>query len=214
MNAFVKQRYRMLGEKVIEAMKRRGFEAFYVDSADEAREMALDMISKEQVISWGGTTSAEEIGLISALRKGDYKVIDRDTAKSPEERTELMRQSLLSDVYITSANAFSEDGELVYVDGNGNRVAAVTYGPKNVIAVIGMNKYSKSIEDAERRARTFAAPINVQRFAAIASSPCAKTGACVNCKGIACNCNYLLTVRNSKPAGRIKVILVGEELGF
>lgn len=214
MNASVQLRQKKLGMMVKKAFESRGFEAYYAEDAEEAKNIALSLIPDQAVVSWGGSTTAEEIGLILELRSGKYKIIDRDQAKTADEREQIMRESLLSDVYITSANAFSEDGQLIYLDGNGNRVAALAYGPKEVIAVIGMNKYAKSVEDAVVRARTYAAPINVQRFASIAASPCVNTGSCVNCKGVNCNCNYLLTVRNSKPAKRIKVILVGEELGF
>jgi L-lactate utilization protein LutB len=147
-----------------------------------------------------------------AAEKG-YKVIDRDKAASPEERTELMRQALLCDTYLTGTNALTEDGQLVNVDGNGNRVAAMTFGPKQVIVVAGMNKVQKTLETACARARTIAAPVNVQRFQDL-KTPCNETGACADCLSPDSICSFIVHTRLCKPKGRIKVILIGKDLGF
>jgi len=125
----------------------------------------------------------------------------------------MMRQALLCDTYLCGTNALSEDGQLVNVDGNGNRVAAMIYGPTQVIVVAGMNKVVKTVKDAYIRARTIAAPLNVQRFPK-AVTPCNETGACADCTGAGSICSYIVTTRLCKPAGRIKVILVGKSLGF
>jgi L-lactate utilization protein LutB len=124
-----------------------------------------------------------------------------------------MRQALLCDTYLTSSNAISEDGQLVNIDGNGNRVSAMIFGPRQVIVIAGMNKVVKTAEDAMVRARTIAAPLNMQRFPQ-AETPCQETGACGNCVSAGCICNYLVITRACKPPGRIKVILVGEDLGL
>jgi L-lactate utilization protein LutB len=147
-----------------------------------------------------------------AVEKG-YKVIDRDKAASPEERVEFMRQALLCDTYLTGTNAVTEDGQLVNVDGNGNRVAAMTFGPKQVIVVAGMNKIAKTLEDAAVRARTVAAPANMQRFPAL-KTPCNETGACGDCVNQDSICTYIVRTRLCKPKGRIKVILIGKDLGL
>jgi L-lactate utilization protein LutB len=140
-------------------------------------------------------------------------VIDRDKVASPQERTELMRKALLCDTFLASSNAVSEDGQLVNIDGFGNRVAAMCYGPKQVIVLAGMNKVAKTLVDAQVRARTIAAPCNIQRLAE-AKTPCSETGACADCRSPESICSYIVTTRLCRPAGRIKVILIGKDLGF
>ncbi|MDO4437875.1 MAG: lactate utilization protein [Eubacteriales bacterium] len=209
-----KKRYELYGKYVAERLDKRGFEAYYVDNSEEALEMAKKLIPETAVVSFGGSATAEEIGLVDSLKKSN-KVIDRDKAKDQEERTELMRQALLSDVYVCGTNAISEDGQLVNIDGTGNRVAAITFGPKEVIIVAGMNKVTKTLEDAVRRARTIAAPANMMRFANEESTtPCSKTGACFDCNQKDCICNIINITRRSRVEGRIKIILIGENLGF
>lgn len=201
-----------LGQKIVKALERRHFEAYYCTSKEEAKQKALELIPEDHVISWGGSETLSQIGLLQELRRGEYKVIDRDRAKTPEERTRLMREALLADTYLGSGNAVSEDGQIVNIDGNGNRVAAMTYGPTNVILVIGLNKVAATAEDALRRARHLAAPTNAQRF--LPDTPCAKTGSCGDCVAKDCICAYISIIRLCRPAGKIKVILVGEPLGF
>ena len=156
--------------------------------------------------------SIDEINLLSYVKE-HYQVIDRDSAKSPEERLDLMRKALLCDTFLMSSNAISEDGQLVNIDGNGNRVAAMIYGPKNVIIIAGMNKVVKTLDDAYARARNIAAPSVVQRFPN-AKTPCNQTGACHNCLSSDSCCAYMVTTRICRPAKKIKVILVGENLGL
>lgn len=163
-------------------------------------------------MSWGGSATIREIGLTDALHAGNYTVLDRDLVPA-EQRMDVMRRALLADTFVTSTNAISEDGQLVNIDGNGNRVAAMTFGPKSVVVVAGINKVAHTVEDAMVRARTVAAPINVQRFPGTKTG-CAETGGCVNCATEDCICCYLVTTRVCRPAGKIKVILVGEELGY
>jgi hypothetical protein len=205
--------YDKRGEVLVKNLKSRKFEAWYCATRDEALEKALSLIPTGSVVGWGGATSAQDIGLLDVMRTGDYREIDRDKAPTPEERVQAMRQCLLSDVFITGANAISMDGQMVNIDGNGNRVAAIVYGPKAVIVIAGMNKVVDTVEDAVVRARTVAAPINKQRFPA--PTPCLTTGSCADCNSDGCICNQvLITRRNNGEPGRIKIILVGEELGF
>lgn len=211
----VELRNEKYGALVVKNLQNKGFEACYVPDKAAALAKALEWIPEEAVVAWGGSVSAQQIGLIDEMRSGKYKVIDRDTARNPEEKVEMMRQSLLCDVYMTSTNGMSQDGQLVNVDGNGNRVAALIYGPKSVIVIAGINKVTKTVEDAETRARTIAAPINMQRFVnENTMTACSKTGACGNCNAPDCICNQIVITRRCKPAGRIKVILVGEDLGY
>lgn len=212
MNPAMKLRNEKAGLKLVGALKKRHFDAYYCATKEDALKQALSLIPGNHTVSLGGCTSAEEIGLIDAVKK-NYQVIDRDTASSPEERSRLMRQALLADTFITGTNAVSEDGQLVNIDGNGNRVAAMIYGPTNVIVICGINKMVKTVEDAYNRAQTVAAPINAQRFGDL-GTPCSKNGTCGDCIGEKCICCYAVTTRVCRPAGKIKVIVVGEEAGF
>ena len=207
----IKKRYDKAGPVVVEAMKKRGFEAYYVSTAEEAREKALELIHENSVVSWGGSMTIDEIGLKQAVIDRGYKVINRDEAESPEERMELMRKALTCDVFLMSANAVSEDGQLVNIDGNGNRVAALCFGPKEIIVVAGMNKVAGNLEEAYARGRKLAAPVNAQRFNLAA--PCGKTGLCADCLSPDSICSQLVVTRRTS-GGRIKVILVGADLGF
>ena len=212
MNEFQKKYYEKRGQTLVKNLRKRHFDAYYCETSEEALEKALSLIPEGERVGWGGATSAEQIGLLKALRTGPYHAIDRDTAASPEERTEMMRRCLLSDTFVTGANAISLEGELVNIDGMGNRVAAIVYGPKKVLVIAGVNKITDTLEDALTRARTVAAPINKQRFGT--DTPCAVTGSCADCLSEGCICNQILITRNCRPGGRIQVIIVGEELGF
>ena len=204
--------YSKRGQVLVKNLRSRHFEAYYCADRSSALEKALELIPEGASVGWGGAMSAEEIGLIDAVRFGGYHAIDRDKGATPEERDEIMRQCLSAQVFLTGANALSLDGQMVNIDGNGNRMAAIVYGPESVIVVAGMNKVMDSLEDAVTRARTVAAPMNKQRFGAVTG--CAETGVCVNCKSEGCICNQILISRHCRPAGRIKFILVGEALGL
>lgn len=212
MTEFQKKYYEKRGQLLVKNLQNRHFEAYYCQTKEEALSKALELIPKGASVGWGGALSAQQIGLIDAVNAGDYKAIDRDKASNPAEKVKIMKQAMLADVFITGANALSMDGQMVSIDGNGNRVAAIVYGPDSVIVIAGMNKVVDTLEDAVRRARTVAAPMNMQRFDL--QTPCTVTGQCADCKSEGCICNQLLITRNAKPAGRIKVILVGEALGF
>ena len=202
--------YNKRAEVMVKNLSSRGFEAYYCEDKAKALEKALELIPAGSSVGWGGAMSAQQIGLLDAINAGDYKAIDRDKAPDPAAREQAMRDCLHADFFITGANALSIEGQMVNIDGIGNRVAAIVYGPKNVIVIAGVNKITDSLESAVVRARTVAAPMNKQRFPL--KTPCEVTGVCGNCKdGI---CNQMLITRNCKPAGRIKVILVGEELGL
>lgn len=204
--------YEKRAQVLLKNLRSRHFDAFYCARREDALRQALSLIPEGATVGWGGCASAEEIGLVDAVRKGNYCPIDRDTGKTPEEKTALMKQAMLAQVFLTGTNAMSLDGELVNIDGTGNRVAAIVYGPDRVIVIAGMNKVCATLEDAVTRARTVAAPMNSQRFSV--QTPCNVTGVCGDCKSPQCICNQILITRHCRPAGRIKVILVGEDLGF
>ena len=204
--------YNKRGELLVKNLKSRHFDAYYCETREQALEKALELIPKGATVGWGGALSAKQIGLIDAMNAGEYNAIDRDKTTSPEERVKAMKRCLLANVFITGANALSLDGQMVNIDGVGNRVAAIVYGPESIVVIAGMNKVMDTLDAAVVRARTIAAPMNKQRFAS--QTPCEVTGTCGDCKSEGCICNQILITRNSKPAGRIKMILVGEDLGL
>lgn len=204
--------YEKRGEILVKNLKSRHFDAYYCADKESALKKALELIPKDKTVSWGGCYSAEEIGLIQTLQSGDYKTVDRSKATSPEEAKQIMKQGLLADIFITGANGMSLDGQMVNIDGNGNRVAPIVFGPDSIIVIAGMNKVEDTVEAAVRRARTVAAPRNKMRFDNV--TPCGVTGACADCKAEGCICNQILITRHCRPIGRIKFILVGEDLGF
>ena len=204
--------YEKRGNILVKNLESRHFEAYYCKNAQEALEVALKLIPEGASVGWGGAMSAEQIGLLPAIRSGCYKALDRDTCKTPEEREQMALSCFGADIFITGANALSLDGQMVNIDGTGNRVAPIVFGPKTVLVIAGMNKVMDTLDDAVRRARTVAAPLNQQRFQL--PNPCTTTGTCADCKSQTCICNQILITRNCRPQGRIKFILVGEDLGL
>lgn len=197
---------------LIKNLKSRHFDAYYCADKKAALCKALELIPDGASVGWGGAMSAEQIGLMDAVRAGNFRALDRAAAKTADERLEIQKQCLFSDVFITGANGISLDGQMVNIDGTGNRVAAIVYGPAAVLVIAGMNKVADDLDGAIERARTIAAPANQQRFQN--QTPCTVTGACADCKSEDCICNQILITRNCRPAGRIKFILVGEDLGL
>lgn len=202
----------LLGEQMVKALKTRNMEAYYVGSKEEACKKALELIPEGSSISWGGSLSAQEIGLKDAVCQGNYVIYNRDTAKTPEEKRKVELQAYDCDFFLSSANAITEDGMIINIDGHANRVSCIAQGPRNVLMIVGMNKVAKNVDAAMSRARNEAAPINAQRFNL--NTPCCKTGACFDCKSPETICCQILITRFSKDAGRIKVILVNDALGF
>ena len=205
-------RNEVLANRVVKNLESRNMEAYFVKTKEEALKKALELIPEGSSISWGGTASAKEIGLLDAVHEGNYEVYDREEAQTPELKNEIAHKALDCDFFIGSTNALAENGVMVNIDGNANRVAAFAFGPKNVLLIVGMNKVVKSEEDAMSRARNEAAPINAQRFGL--DTPCSKNGMCYDCKSQDCICCQILITRYSRVAKRIKVILVDENLGF
>ncbi|MDR2756534.1 MAG: lactate utilization protein [Planctomycetaceae bacterium] len=213
LNISLEKRNDLLGTHVVKSLKNRHFEAYYYKTSEEAVEKILTILPKKESVSWGGSTTLEEIGLIKRVHTEYEMVLDRDKVTTIADRYEAMQKAFFCDNYLTSVNAISEDGQLVNVDGNGNRVAAMAFGPKRVIVVAGINKVVKTLNDAITRARTYASPINAQRVSNI-KTPCTLTGVCEDCKSADCICTYIVTTRISRPQGRIHVVLIGETLGF
>lgn len=202
-------RYDKMGPVVMENFKKRDFDAYYYKTKEEALDKALSLIPKNHIVSWGGSASIKQIGLLDAVKK-NYVVIDREESDNFDEA---MRNALHADTFLMSANGASADGQLINIDGWGNRVAALAFGPRQVIVILGLNKIQKNIDDALEYARTVQAPLNCQRFESVVT-PCNTTGICNDCNVVDCCCNQILHTRRSNPKGRIKVILVGEDLGL
>lgn len=207
------ERNTLLAEKMIKNLNRRNMEAFYCPTGKDAVKKVSKLIEDGNSVTWGGSMTIRDLGIPDALRsRGTLEIFDRDTVESPEAVKEIYLRAFTADVYLTSANAISEDGVIVNIDGNGNRVAAITWGPKKVIFIIGMNKVAQTVEDALARARSVASPINAQRFDI--KTPCKIDGACHNCNAPESICSYVHFLRNSRNKGRHVVVLVGEDLGY
>ena len=197
---------------MIKQLNRRNMAACYCPTAAEAVRKVSEMIANGSSVTWGGSMTIRDMGLPQALRdRGTLDVLDRDLVEDRAEVVRLYERAFTADVYLSSANAISEDGVIVNIDGNGNRVAAITWGPKKVIFVIGLNKVAQTVEAALARARSTASPVNAARFDI--KTPCQADGVCHNCNSPESICNHVHFLRNS-PRGRHSVVLVGEDLGY
>jgi L-lactate utilization protein LutB len=206
---FITMRNDLLAQKVIKGLKSRNMTGYYAKGKDEALKLALDLIPEGSTVTMGGAMSAHEIGLVKTLKEGNYNFIDRDDY---EDKRQAALLAYDADVFLSSTNAMTEDGILVNIDGNSNRVSAIAHGPKKVVMIVGMNKVCSDVDGALKRARNVAAPINAQRFGI--TTPCTQTGSCMNCKSAdTICCNFLIT-RYSRHTDRIHVILVNDSLGF
>lgn len=215
-NVFYHARSNKLGERTVNSLKKRFFDAYYTETKEEALAKAIELIPKDDVISWGGSMSVLEIGLLDYILKNDYSVINRDMAMSVQEKNELFKKALLCDTYLMGTNALSEDGQLVNIDCIGNRVAALMYGPRNIIIITSTKKIMPTIEDAVKRARNVSAPINMQRVAGTSQrqTPCYSTGSCFDCISKDSICSNIVITRLCNPPKRIKVILTADDIGF
>ena len=209
MNENIIKRNELLSQKIIKGLESRNMTGYYAATKEEALKKALELIPEGSSISMGGCMSAHEIGLVEALKSDNYNFIDRD---KEEDKRAAMLAAYDADVFLSSANAMTEDGVLINIDGNSNRVSAIAQGPKKVIFIVGMNKVCNDVDAAMKRARNVAAPTNAQRFGL--STPCSKTGSCMNCKSPDTICCQILITRYSRHEGRIHVILVNDSLGF
>lgn len=209
MNEMIIKRNELLAQKVIKGLESRNMSGYYAASKEEALKIALELIPEGSSVTMGGAMSVHEIGLSDALKNGNYKFIDRDAY---EDKRAAMLLAYDADVFLSSVNSMTEDGVLINIDGNANRVSAIAQGPKKVVFVVGMNKVCNDVDAAMKRARNVAAPTNAQRFGL--ATPCAKTGACMNCKSPDTICCQFLITRFSRHKDRIHVILVNDYLGF
>ena len=209
MNQFEYKRNELLAQKVIKGLKSRNMEGYYAANKEDALRLALELIPEGSSVTMGGGESVHAIGLSQALKDGPYNFIDRDAY---EDKRAAMLAAYDADFYLASVNGMTENGQLVNIDGNSNRVSAIAQGPKKVLFIVGMNKVCDDLDGAMKRARNVAAPINAQRFGL--NTPCSKTGSCMDCKSPDTICCQFLITRYSRHEGRIHVILVNDSLGF
>jgi len=203
------KRNELLAGTVIKGLASRNMTGYYAEDKEAALRLALTLIPEGATVTMGGGMSVKEIGLVDALKAGNYRFIDRAEYQNPREA---MLLAYDADVFLAGTNAITEDGILVNIDGNANRVSAMAFGPKKLVLIVGMNKIAKDLDSAMKRARGVAAPINVQRFGL--NTPCSKTGTCTDCKSPDTICCQFLITRYSRHTDRIHVILVGESLGY
>ena len=199
-------------ETIIHNLSKRNMEGCYFPTAADCTQAILKEMPEGSVIGWGGSESVKESGLMDAIHNGNYELIDRSSAKTPEESRQLYAKTVLADYYLMSTNAITLDGELINIDGNGNRVACLIQGPAHVILVVGMNKVVTDVESGIARVRNMASPANAIRLNR--NLACAATGVCHDCLSPECFCNQLVITRRSMHNGRIKVYLIGEDLGY
>jgi L-lactate utilization protein LutB len=212
MNGHIYKRNELLAQKVIKGLESRNMKGYYAADKEEALKIALELVPENSTVTMGGAMSAREIGLVDAIKNGNYHFIEREGASTAEEKRKATLEGYDADYFLSSANAITEDGVMVNIDGNSNRVSFIAFGPKHVICIVGMNKVCPDVDAAMKRARNVAAPINAQRFGL--NTPCAKTGSCMNCKSPDTICCQFLITRYSRHADRIHVILVNDTLGF
>ena len=208
-NTNITKRNELLAAKVIKGLESRNMKGYFAKNKGEALTLALELIPEGSTVTMGGGMSVHEIGLVRALKSGNYNFIDRDEM---EDKRAAALAAYDADYFLASCNAITDDGILVNIDGNSNRVSAIAHGPRHVLFIVGMNKVSKDVDGALKRARNVAAPINAQRFDI--ETPCTKTGSCMDCKSPDTICCQFLVTRYSRHDGRINVILVDDVLGF
>ncbi|MCQ2603762.1 MAG: lactate utilization protein [Spirochaetia bacterium] len=204
--------YKICAEQIIPMMEKRQMEAHYFETTAQVLDYLKANIPENSTVSWGGSVTLDQTGILDFLKSGRFQALDRDTAKDRRQMQEIFHQALSADYYFMSSNAITMDGKLVNIDGNGNRVAALIYGPENVIIVAGMNKVVKDEDSAMDRVKNLAAPVNAIRLKQ--NTLCSQTGSCGHCLNTGCICCQTVITRFSRVPGRIKVLLVGEELGF
>lgn len=216
-------------EKTMRNLKKNHIESYFLESKEEVMPLIKDLISENAVVAFGGSVTLEEVGFFDFIKKGNYTLLDRNKkGLTREEVQDIYRKAFFSDAYFASANAITEHGEIYEVDGNGNRVAAITFGPKNVFLIVGKNKIVKNLHDAVERVKNIACPANTMRLKI--GTHCNSTGICVNggkcdeknlmsvnagsCPNSICSFSHVIASQTSSNHNRIKVIIVNQNLGF
>lgn len=197
---------------VIKNLAVRNMEGYFFESSEDAVQAILEMMPEGSSVTWGGSETFKETGMLAALQSGNYNLIDRSKATTPEELRKMYGEMVMSDYFFMSSNAITLNGELINIDGNSNRVGLLVHGPRHVIVLVGMNKLTDDVESAIKRIRTYACPANAKRLNK--STPCGTIGRCGECYSSECMCNQIVITRRSGHKGRIKVFFIAENLGY
>lgn len=204
--------YRTTAQHIIKHLERHGMTGHFCETSAEAVDMTRSLIEKGSSVTWGGSVTLEQTGIKDMLRAGDYHLVDRSSAQTDEERQQLWMASTTADWHLMSSNAITLTGELVNIDGRGDRLSLLMHGPTHVLVVVGMNKVVQDVDAGIKRIRVAACPPNATRLHT--NTPCELTGVCAECHAERCMCCQTVVTRHSRPAGRIHVMLVGEHLGY
>jgi len=211
-NKLIKWHYEKTAEKLIKNLKKRGLNGYYVNSKEEVNGLIKSIIPEKCTVGWGGSLTMQACDTIQFLKENNYRCLDRAEAKTAEEREKILREHFSADAYFCGINAITMEGEIVQLDGNGNRVAAMIFGPQRVILLAGMNKIVDDFEAAIKRIKKIS-PMNAKRLDL--NTPCAETGYCIDCKSSRRICeSYGIITDSSRRKDRFHVILIGEELGL
>lgn len=202
-----------LAKKAVEALKKNNFNAVYVATKEEAKQKVLELAGDSKSIGVGGSTTVNQLNVLEELQKQGKEILNHGIPTlSAEEKLQIRRRQLTCDCFISSTNAITLDGKLVNVDGTGNRVSAMIFGPQKVIIVAGINKLTKDVDSAMERIEMYAAPMNNKRLNI--PNPCTQSGICMDCSGNTRICNVTTIIRKKPSMTNINVIIVGEELGY
>lgn len=213
MKTVVARHHATLADRAVRSLRENGFDAHYVETAAEAGARVLSFAKPGGTVGFGGSMSVASLGLKEELTRGGALLLDHAApGLSPAEKRELLRRQLTSDLFLSSANAVTLDGALVNVDGNGNRVAALSFGPAKTVVVAGVNKLVRDVEEAWARIETHASPMNARRLEK--QTPCVKAGACQDCRSDSRICRIYHVLRRRPSLSDFTVLLVGEPLGF
>ncbi len=206
------QAYENLANTIIKNLAKRNMEGFYCPDSSSAVTLAMEIIGENASVSFGGSATLKETGILDTLRKSSARLIEPFSAKTPDEKRQAFLDCVSSNYFLMSSNAITIDGELINIDGNGNRVACLIHGPEHVLLLVGMNKVVPDVKTGISRVQNMASPVNAVSLNK--KTPCGITGHCGDCHSADCMCCQIVITRHSRHTGRIKVILVGEELGF
>ena len=205
--------YEKTAASIIKNLGRHGMEGHYCVSREEAVELVQSWLSEGDSVTWGGSETFKETGMKAALEAAScYRMLDRTTATTSEEQREMWRDRTSADWFFMSANALTVNGELVNIDGNSDRLSLLLHGPAHVVVLVGMNKVVADVDAGFKRIRTVSCPLNAARLHT--NTPCELTGTCAECHAAGCMCCNLVVTRHSRHAGRIRVVIIGEELGY